>query len=99
MHVDDNIEFTIKILKNKKLLNDVVNVGSDIEIKIIDLANMIIENLQSKSKIIFLPPLKEGDMTRRKPDISKMKEVYQKEIISLEEGIELVASANKSENT
>ena len=99
LHVDDNIEFTIKILKNKKLLNDVVNVGSDIEIKIIDLANMIIENLQSKSKIIFLPPLKEGDMTRRKPDISKMKEVYQKEIISLEEGIELVASANKSENT
>jgi|TARA_B110000495_G_C22640954_1_gene380596 UDP-glucose 4-epimerase len=99
LHVDDNIEFTIKILKNKKLLNDVVNVGSDIEIKIIDLANMIIENLLSKSKIIFLPPLKEGDMTRRKPDISKMKEVYQKEIISLEEGIELVASANKSENT
>ena len=99
LHVDDNIEFTIKILKNKKLLNDVVNVGSDIEIKIIDLANMIIENLLSKSKIIFLPPLKEGDMTRRKPDISKMKGVYQKEIISLEEGIELVASANKSENT
>ena len=99
LHVDDNIEFTIKILKNKKLLNDVVNVGSDIEIKIIDLANMIIENLLSKSKVIFLPPLKEGDMTRRKPDISKMKEVYQKEIISLEEGIELVASANKSENT
>ena len=98
LHVDDNIEFTIKILENKKLLNDVVNVGSDIEIKILDLANMIIENLQSQSKIIFLPPLKEGDMTRRKPDISKMKEVYQKEIISLEEGIQLVASANKSEN-
>ena len=70
-----------------------------IEIKIIDLANMIIENLLSKSKIIHLPALKEGDMTRRMPDISKMKEVYQKEIISLEEGIELVASANKSENT
>jgi UDP-glucose 4-epimerase len=42
--------------------------------------------------------LKEGDMTRRKPDISKMKGVYQKEIISLEEGIQLVASINKSEN-
>jgi len=98
LHVDDNVEFTIKILENNKLLNDVVNVGSDIEIKIIDLAHLIIETLESESKILFLPPLKEGDMTRRKPDISKMKEVYQKEIISLEEGIKLVASTNKSEN-
>ena len=87
-----NVEFTINILENKKLLNDVVNVGSDIEIKIIDLANLIIEILKSKSKIIFLPSLKEGDMTRRKPDTSKMKEVYGKEIISLEEGIQSVAS-------
>ena len=92
LHVDDNVEFTINILENKKLLNDVVNVGSDIEIKIIDLANLIIEILKSKSKIIFLPSLKEGDMTRRKPDTSKMKEVYGKEIISLEEGIQSVAS-------
>ena len=98
LHVDDNVDFTIKILENNKLLNDVVNVGSDIEIKIIDLAYLIIETLESESKIIFLPPLKEGDMTRRKPDISKMKKVYQKEIISLEEGIQLVASTNKSEN-
>ena len=98
LHVDDNVDFTIKILENNKLLNDVVNVGSDIEIKIIDLAYLIIEALESESKIIFLPPLKEGDMTRRKPDISKMKGVYQKEIISLEEGIQLVASINKSEN-
>ena len=98
LHVDDNVEFTIKILENNKLLNDVVNVGSDVEMKIIDLAHLIIETLKSESKIIFLPPLKEGDMTRRKPDISKMKKVYGKEIISLEEGIQLVASANKSED-
>mgnify|MGYP001292846753 FL=1 len=98
LHVDDNVDFTIKILENNKLLNDVVNVGSDIEIKIIDLAYLIIDTLESESKIIFLPPLKEGDMTRRKPDISKMKKVYQKEIISLVEGIQLVASTNKSEN-
>jgi UDP-glucose 4-epimerase len=57
LHVADNIEFTIKILEEKKLINDVVNVGSDIEITIIDLANLIIESLDSKSKIVFLPPL------------------------------------------
>ena len=98
LHVDDNVEFTINILEKKKLLNDVVNVGSDIEIKIIDLANLIIEILQSKSNIIFLPPLKEGDMTRRKPDTSKMKEIYGKEIISLEEGIQAVAFPKYSKN-
>ena len=44
LHVDDNIEFTIKILEEKKLINDVVNVGSDIEITIIDLAKLIIRH-------------------------------------------------------
>ena len=94
LHVDDNIEFTIKILEEKKLINDVVNVGSDVEITIIDLANLIIESLDSKSKIVFLPPLKEGDMTRRQPDISKMKSVFNKKIISLKDGIQDVASTN-----
>ena len=98
LHVDDNVEFTINILEKKKLLNEVVNVGSDIEITIIDLANLIIKILKSQSNIIFLPPLKEGDMTRRKPDTSKMKEVYGKEIISLEEGIQAVASASHSKS-
>jgi len=93
LHVDDNTEFTIKILEEKELINEVVNVGSDIEIKIVDLARLIIEILGSKSKIIFLPPLKDGDMTRRKPDITKMKKFYKKEIISLEDGIRLVASS------
>ena len=94
LHVDDNIEFTIKILEEKKLINNVVNVGSDVEITIIDLANLIIESLDSKSKIVFLPPLKEGDMTRRQPDISKMKSVFNKKIISLKDGIQDVASSN-----
>ena len=94
LHVADNIEFTIKILEENKLINDVVNVGSDKEITIIDLANLIIESLDSKSKIVFLPPLKEGDMTRRQPDISKMKSVFNKEIISLKDGIKSVASSN-----
>ena len=98
LHVDDNVEFTINILEKKKLLNEVVNVGSDIEITIIDLANLIIKILKSQSNIIFLPPLKEGDMTRRKPDTSKMIEIYEKEIISLEEGIQAVASASHSKS-
>jgi UDP-glucose 4-epimerase len=39
---------------------------------------------------VHLPPLEEGDMTRRKPDISKMKSILNQELIPLEEGLEMV---------
>ena len=91
LHVDDNVDFTIKILNSDLLINEVVNVGSDIEISILSLALLIKETLDSKSEIIFLPPLKDGDMTRRKPDIVKMMKSYDKEIIPLKEGIRMSA--------
>ena len=97
LHVDDNINFTINILNSGLLINEVVNVGSDIEISIIDLAHLIKETLDSKSKISFLPPLKDGDMTRRKPDIAKMKSTYKNKIIGLKEGIQSVASTTEND--
>ena len=97
LHVNDNINFTLKILNTELLINEVVNVGSDIEISIIDLAHLIKETLNSKSEISFLPPLKDGDMTRRKPDITKMKSSYKREIISLQEGIKSVANEGKND--
>ena len=97
LHVDDNINFTINILNSGLLINEVVNVGSDIEISIIDLAHLIKETLDSKSKISFLPPLKDGDMTRRKPDITKMKSTYKNKIIGLKEGIQSVASTTEND--
>jgi UDP-glucose 4-epimerase len=68
-------------------VNDVVNIGGDIETTIIELAQTIIRLTNSKSKIIHLPPLEEGDMTRRRPDISKMKQLIQRDAIGLEEGL------------
>ena len=90
LHVDDNINFTINILNSGLLINEVVNVGSDIEISIIDLAHLIKETLDSKSKISFLPPLKDGDMTRRKPDIKIMKSVINRKLISLTQGLKTI---------
>ena len=76
-------------------LNDVVNVGNDKETTIIDLAKMIIKLTKSKSKIVHLPPLKEGDMTRRKPDIAKMKELLGRPLLPIEAGIKkVIASGN-----
>lgn len=87
-YVDDNIDTCISAMNNKSCLNDVLNIGSDKEMTILDLAKIIISTSKSKSEIIFLPPLVEGDMTRRCPDTSKMKLVLGKELISLEEGLQ-----------
>ena len=86
-YVDDNIDTTINTLNNSCCINDTVNVGNDQEVTILKLAQMIIQITGSSSKIIHLPPLKEGDMTRRQPDIAKMKDILGRPLVSLEEGI------------
>lgn len=86
-YVDDNIDACINIFEKDEVLNDVVNVGSNVEITILDLAKLVIKLTNSSSQIIHLPPLKEGDMTRRMPDNSKMKNILGRPMISLEDGI------------
>lgn len=86
-YIDDNIDFTLKCLYEDLLTNDVVNIGSHEVISIADLASLIIKLTGSKSEIVNLPPLKDGDMKRRQPDNSKMLSVLNRELISLEEGI------------
>jgi UDP-glucose 4-epimerase len=87
-YIDDNLEVTQKILYNNLMINDVINIGSDIEMTILELAQKVIEFTNSSSKIIHLDPLKEGDMTRRKPDNSKMLSILDRPLTSLEEGIQ-----------
>jgi UDP-glucuronate decarboxylase len=86
-YVDDNIDTCIMAMNDIKCVNEVINVGSDIEMSILSLAQKIIEISDSKSEIIHLPPLKEGDMRRRCPDISKMKSIINREPLPVEKGI------------
>ena len=86
-YVEDNVDTCVKALNEDKIINDVINVGGEIIISIKELAEKIIEITNSKSKIIKLPPLKDGDMTRRQPDNSKMKALLGRDLITLEEGI------------
>jgi nucleoside-diphosphate-sugar epimerase len=85
--IDDNIEATVNAFEGNKYVNDVVNIGSEKEIPIINLAKEIIKICKSKSKIIHLPALKEGDMTRRQPDTSKMKILLKHKLTPLQEGL------------
>jgi UDP-glucose 4-epimerase len=93
--IDDNTEFCVGALENLETINQVYNVGNDIIYTIKDLAELIIRKTNSTSKIIYLPPLKDGDMTRRQPDISKMREILNRDLIQLEEGIEKVIASGR----
>ena len=89
-YIDDNIEATIKCLNHSLYTNDVVNLGSDKEITIKELAEMVIAATGSSSRITYLPPLPEGDMRRRCPDNSKMRKILKRELTPLEDGIKMI---------
>ena len=89
-YVDDNVDTCIKIFEKNLMVNNVINIGGAIEFTIKQVAELIIEKTKSNSKIIHLPALKEGDMTRRMPDNSKMTQILQKDLITLDQGIDLM---------
>ena len=77
-HVLDAIDAVLKITKDDKTIGEVFNVGGEGETTIQKLAEKIIINTQSKSKITFKTysdayPAGFEDMQRRVPDITKAK--------------------------
>jgi len=77
-HVLDAIDAVLKITKDNKTIGEVFNVGGEGETTIQKLAEKIITNTQSKSKITFTAysdayPAGFEDMQRRVPDITKAK--------------------------
>jgi UDP-glucuronate decarboxylase len=86
-YIDDNVETMMRCLIEDHCINDVMNIGSDVEMSVIDLAHLIKRITGSNSEIVHLPPLKEGDMTRRKPDITKMMEILRRPLVPVEDGI------------
>jgi nucleoside-diphosphate-sugar epimerase len=92
-YIDDNIDCIVKILEGDLMMNDVINIGNEVDVTILQLAELIIQMTKSKSTISFLPPLKEGDMTRRQPDNSKMKSILNRNLITLESGLQKVLSS------
>ncbi|MEZ4756834.1 MAG: NAD-dependent epimerase/dehydratase family protein [Flavobacteriales bacterium] len=87
-YIDDNTEACLNAFRQGEVINDVVNIGSDVEITIKDLAALIIELTGSRSKVVHLPPLEEGDMTRRMPDITRMRQLLGREPVALRDGLQ-----------
>ncbi len=94
-YIDDHLEATCNAFYNNLVMNDVANIGTDQEISVLQLAQTIIKVTNSRSSIIHLPALKEGDMTRRKPDVGIMKSLLQREFTPLEAGLKELIRSNR----
>jgi UDP-glucose 4-epimerase len=92
-YIDDNIDACLKTLFEEQYKNEVYNIGNDYVITIKELAETIIELTGSQSQIVYLPPLKEGDMTKRQPDIGKMRELLGRDLLPYRDGIQRVLKA------
>jgi nucleoside-diphosphate-sugar epimerase len=86
-YVDDNVDTMVALHDTGAFENDVVNIGNDAETSIVELARMVLRVTESSSRIEFLPPLLEGDMSRRCPDISKMRQILKRPLVPAEEGV------------
>lgn len=94
-YIEDNIDACVSAYYNNMFVNDVVNIGGDKEITIKELADIVISVVGSNSGVKYLPALEEGDMTRRLPDVSKMRQLLAREPKSLEEGLRILINDPK----
>ena len=86
-YVDDLIEAIIKLMNTEKGFTGPVNLGNPCEFSILELAEIIIDLTNSKSKLIF-KDLPMDDPKQRQPDITLAKEKLNWEPkIQLKEGL------------
>jgi len=84
-YIDDTLDGILKIIHNEG--SDVFNIGNDNEVTIKFLAEKIIELTNSNSKIVY-HELPVNDPKRRKPDLTKAREILNYEPkTSLEDGL------------
>jgi len=68
-YVDDLVEGILRLMTTEKGVTGPMNLGNPIEYTILEIAEIVIDQIGSKSKIIF-KPLPEDDPKQRQPDIS-----------------------------
>ncbi|MFC3414828.1 UDP-glucuronic acid decarboxylase family protein [Algoriphagus hitonicola] len=86
-YVDDNIEGMYRLMNSRDGFTGPVNIGNPGEFTMLELANLVIELTNSKSKLVFLP-LPQDDPMQRKPiiDLAK-KELGWEPTVPLREGL------------
>jgi len=86
-YVDDLVEGMIRLMETTDDFIGPVNIGNSCEFTIKHLAEMVIRQIGSKSKLVYLP-LPQDDPIQRQPNIELAKEKLGWEpVVSLEEGL------------
>jgi UDP-glucuronate decarboxylase len=86
-YVDDNIEGMYRLMNSRDGFTGPVNIGNPGEFTMLELAQLVIELTNSKSKLIFLP-LPQDDPMQRRPVIElAKKELDWEPKIALREGL------------
>ena len=75
LYINDNIDFTMKIISEDLLINDTINIGNNNEITVKELADTILELIQPNNSAIIYKPLPSDDPTNRRPDITRAKNI------------------------
>lgn len=92
-YVDDAIRATVAAGLKEKAVGEIINIGSDEEVTIKDLAAMMVRLSGSRSSLTFVPQetvygKSYEDIRRRVPDIRKMREILGvSPEVKLEEGL------------
>ncbi len=96
-YVDDLIAGIIKAMESTGTNGKVFNLGNSEEFTILQLAETVKKITASASEIKFVETLPEDDPKRRKPDITRAKQVLNWEpLIGLEEGLARLANSLKT---
>ncbi len=86
-YVDDMVDGIIQFMNTPENITGPVNIGNPVEHSILEIAEKILEFTGSRSKIVF-KPLPTDDPLRRKPDISKLKNMIQwKPTVDMDDGL------------
>ena len=86
-YITDQIEGLLRLAAKDEAQGSIVNIGNDKETKIIDVAKMILDITGSRSGITY-QPLPEDDPLRRRPDISRARNLLGWEPkVELEDGL------------
>ena len=97
-YIEENLNAVLECFYGNKFVCDVINIGSQQEYSIFELANLVIELSNSSSTIKFIDRRLEGDVKIRCPNLDKMNSLMV-ENISVRDGIiNMINHFKKSKN-
>lgn len=99
-YVDDTIDGLMRMMFTEGLKGEVVNIGSSDEHTVLEYAELIKRLVGSESEIVLSEALPEHDPLKRRPDITKAKELLDwSPKVTLEEGLDNIIAYFRQHQT